>query len=164
MKRRIFLQLAAASAGIAVFAPYLGAVQAFAGETVEKITFSDKEWRDRLTPAQYDILRRAGTEASFTSPLLQEHRDGTFACAGCGLALFLSSKKFDSGTGWPSFFDVIAGSIETSTDYKVGYARTEYHCARCGGHHGHLFDDGPPPTGLRYCSNGAVLTFIPKEA
>nr|WP_244422733.1 peptide-methionine (R)-S-oxide reductase MsrB [Liberibacter crescens] len=131
---------------------------------VEKMTFSDKEWKSKLTKQQYAILRQEGTEYPFTSPLLDEHRDGTFICAGCGFPLFLSTQKFDSGTGWPSFFDVIPKHVEISMDYKIGVARKEYHCARCGGHQGHVFEDGPQPTGLRYCNNGAVLTFIPKRS
>ncbi len=123
---------------------------------------SDKEWRDRLTKQQYYILRQAGTERAFTSKLNDEKRAGTYHCAGCDQALFSSQKKYDSGTGWPSFYDVLPGAIGTKTDYVIGYPRTEYHCARCGGHHGHVFKDGPKPTGLRYCNNGEVLTFKPK--
>ena len=107
------------------------------------------------------MLRDEGTERPFTSPLNEEKREGQFACAGCGLALFASSTKFDSGTGWPSFYDAIEGRIETKTDFKLIIPRTEYHCARCGGHQGHVFNDGPKPTGLRYCNNGVALTFIP---
>lgn len=162
MERRKFLGLAAG--GMVALAHCFRVPQVFATEMVKKMTLSDKEWKNRLTGEQYDILRREGTEAPFTSPLLKEHRDGAFACVGCGLPLFLSSAKYDSGTGWPSFFDAIPGHVETKTDFKIGTPRTEYHCARCGGHHGHVFDDGPPPTRLRYCSNGAALKFIPKEA
>ena len=107
------------------------------------------------------VLRQEGTEHPFTSPLLSEHRPGTFVCAGCGFELFTSQQKFDSGTGWPSFFDVIAGHVETRTDHKLSTPRTEYHCARCGGHQGHVFPDGPAPTGLRYCNNGLALSFVP---
>lgn len=128
------------------------------------MTLSDKEWQTKLTPQQYEILRQEGTERAFTSPLLKEHREGVFACVGCGLPLFQSSAKYDSGTGWPSFFEAIPGHVETKMDYKIGVARTEYHCARCDGHHGHVFEDGPQPTGLRYCNNGATLTFVPKKA
>ena len=116
-----------------------------------------------LTPDQYDVLRCEGTERPFTSPLLKEHRAGTFVCAGCNQPLFDSSTKFDSGTGWPSFFKPIEGALETKTDHKLLMARTEYHCATCGGHQGHVFEDGPAPTGLRYCNNGVALKFVPRE-
>jgi peptide-methionine (R)-S-oxide reductase len=109
-------------------------------------------------------LREEGTERPFTSELLQEKREGVFACVACDLPLFPSQFKYESGTGWPSFFDEIKGHVEKSTDYKLVYPRTEYHCARCGGHHGHVFKDGPEPTGLRYCNNGVALKFIPKES
>lgn len=163
MERRKFLQFAFIGAGLAAIASVLRVTKAFATNMVEKIMLSDDEWKNRLTPEQYDILRQEGTERPFTSPLLKEHRVGIFSCAGCGLPLFLSGTKFDSGTGWPSFCDAISGHIETKTDHKIGVARTEFHCARCGGHHGHVFEDGPMPTHLRYCSNGAVLKFDPKE-
>lgn len=162
--RRTFLRFALAGAGCAAFAPYLNAARAAATETIGKLTLSEQEWKRRLTPLQYDILRREATERAYTSPLLDERRKGTFACAGCGLPLFPSEYKFDSGTGWPSFYDVLPGHVETKPDYELALPRTEYHCARCGGHHGHVFDDGPQPTGLRYCNNGAVLTFVPEES
>jgi peptide-methionine (R)-S-oxide reductase len=130
-------------------------------EKIEKITKTPDEWRKILSPNQFAVLREEGTERPFTSPLNNEKRKGTFVCAGCDLPLFDSKTKFDSGTGWPSFYDVIPGRVETSTDHKLIMARTEYHCARCGGHHGHVFDDGPKPTGLRYCNNGIALKFIP---
>ncbi len=130
---------------------------------IEKMTLSEKEWKERLTPEQFDVLRKEGTERPFTSPLNKEKRKGIFACAACELPLFDSSKKYDSGTGWPSFFDPIAGHIETRRDFKLVWPRTEYHCARCGGHQGHVFEDGPKPTGLRYCNNGVALKFIPAE-
>jgi peptide-methionine (R)-S-oxide reductase len=122
---------------------------------------TEEQWRVALTPEQFDVLRKQGTERAGTSPLNQEHRDGTFHCAGCGQPLFKSDGKFDSGTGWPSFFVPIEGAIETTTDRKFGMVRTEVHCARCQGHLGHLFEDGPPPTGLRYCMNGVSLSFEP---
>lgn len=115
-----------------------------------------------LSPEQRRVLREEGTEAPFTSPLLHEKGEGDYVCAGCGAALFPSGVKFDSGTGWPSFYDAYPGALETKTDYHIGYARTEYHCASCGGHQGHVFPDGPSPTGLRYCNNGLALTFRPK--
>jgi len=120
----------------------------------------DAEWKERLSPEAHYVLRKAGTERPWTSPLNDEKRAGTFRCAGCDLALFDATTKYDSRTGWPSFFDVIKENIGTSTDYKIGYARTEYHCAQCLGHQGHLFRDGPAPTGLRYCNNGVALKFV----
>ncbi len=122
---------------------------------------SDEEWRRRLTPEQYSVLRQEATEPPFSSPLLYEKRPGTYLCAGCGLALFDAAEKYDSGTGWPSFRAPIAGSVETRRDFRLLLPRTEYHCARCGGHQGHVFDDGPPPTGKRWCNNGVALRFVP---
>ena len=163
MKRRDFMKLAFGGISLMALSPLFKASKAFAAETIEKLTKTNEEWKKNLTPAQYNILREEGTERPFTSALLDEHREGIFACIACDLPLFLSKFKFDSGTGWPSFFDAIAAHVETKSDYALLYPRTEYHCARCGGHHGHVFDDGPKPTGLRYCNNGAVLKFIPKE-
>jgi peptide-methionine (R)-S-oxide reductase len=125
---------------------------------------SDEEWRQTLDPAAYKVLRHEGTERPFSSHLNGEHRPGVFVCAGCALPLFTSAMKFDSGTGWPSYFTTIPGVFETSNDTKLILPRTEYHCVKCGGHHGHVFDDGPPPTGLRYCNNGVALRFIPAKA
>ena len=130
-------------------------------EKNEMIKHTKEEWRRLLTAEQYDVLRNEGTEPAFTSPLLKEHRRGTYVCAGCDLPLFSSENKFDSGTGWPSFFQAIGDSIKTKPDCKMIAPRTEYHCARCGGHQGHLFNDGPQPTGLRYCDNGVALKFVP---
>ncbi|KVH40493.1 methionine sulfoxide reductase [Burkholderia cepacia] len=129
-----------------------------------EVTLSDAEWHRRLTPAQYTVLREAGTERPYTSPLNDEHRHGTFACAGCDLALFSSATKFDSHTGWPSFWKPLDHAVATHTDASFGMIRTEVHCRRCGGHLGHVFDDGPPPTGLRYCMNGLALAFHPAAA
>jgi peptide-methionine (R)-S-oxide reductase len=126
-----------------------------------RVSHTDAEWRRRLTPAQYAVLRDEATERPFSSPLDREKRRGTFLCAGCNNELFASTTKFDSGTGWPSFYRPLPGAIGQSTDYKLGYPRKEVHCADCGGHLGHVFDDGPPPTGLRYCMNGAAMKFRP---
>jgi peptide-methionine (R)-S-oxide reductase len=128
----------------------------------ERVAHSDDAWRARLTAAQYDVLRESDTERAFSSPLNAEKRAGVYACAGCGLPLFTSAMKFDSGTGWPSFFTTIPGAFETERDWLLLFPRTEYHCVRCGGHHGHVFDDGPPPTHERWCNNGVALTFLPK--
>ena len=123
---------------------------------------SDEEWRRELTPEQYRVLRGHGTEPAGTSPLNEEHRAGIFRCAACGQQLFDSQAKFDSGTGWPSFFQPLQGSVATSEDRRLFMRRTEVHCARCGGHLGHVFPDGPQPTGLRYCMNGVALKFDAK--
>ena len=130
--------------------------------STEPLKLSRDEWKKRLAPEAFEVLRKEGTERPGSSPLDREQRPGVFACEGCGLPLFTSAMKFDSGTGWPSFFTTIPGAIATSRDFKLILPRTEYHCARCGGHHGHVFDDGPEPTGLRYCNNGVALRFIPK--
>lgn len=123
------------------------------------VTHSDEEWRRLLTPEQYAVLRQHGTERPRSSPLDKEYRAGQFVCAGCGQALFSSKAKFDSGTGWPSFFAPLEGAVETQTDRSFFMTRTEVHCARCGGHLGHVFEDGPEPTGLRYCMNGVAMKF-----
>jgi peptide-methionine (R)-S-oxide reductase len=128
------------------------------------VTYSDAEWRKRLTPVQYAVLRQADTERPFTSPLLHEERRGTFTCAGCELDLFASTTKFDSQTGWPSFWAPLDGAVGTTRDSAFGMVRTAVHCSRCGGHLGHVFDDGPKPTGLRYCMNGVAMGFKPTTA
>ena len=127
------------------------------------IPTNDDEWRAKLTPEQFQVLRKHGTERAGTSTLNREHRDGVFRCAGCGQDLFTSDTKFDSGTGWPSFWAPVAGAVETTSDNAYGMQRIEVHCARCKGHLGHLFDDGPQPSGLRYCMNGVSLEFQAKQ-
>jgi peptide-methionine (R)-S-oxide reductase len=124
-----------------------------------EVSHTDAQWRQLLSPEQYDVLRNAGTETPFTSPLNDEHRTGVFACAGCALDLFSSSTKFDSGTGWPSFWKPMDNAVIEKTDDTLGMSRTEVRCRRCGGHLGHVFDDGPEPTGLRYCMDGVAMTF-----
>ena len=131
---------------------------------IEKLKLSDEEWKKRLSPESYAVLRHEATERAGTSALNAEKRAGTFVCAGCDLPLFRSDKKFESGTGWPSFYDFIPGSLETKKDFLLILPRTEYHCARCGAHLGHVFPDGPPPTGQRYCINGVATNFEPKAS
>ena len=156
MNRRQFLQ----QAGGAVILGSCGLAGA-ATPTIEKLRLSDREWRERLTPEQYEVLRFGKTEFAGSSPLDREYRTGTYACAGCGLHLFSSAWKYNSRTGWPSFWDAIPGHIITRRMNLAFRAPIEYHCARCEGHQGHVFEDGPPPTGLRYCNNGVALDFIP---
>lgn len=129
--------------------------------SMEKLVLTETEWKEKLTEEAYYILRQSGTERPFSSVLNNEKREGVYECAGCNLPLFNSSMKFDSGTGWPSFFDYIPNTLGFKTDFKIIIPRKEYHCAKCGGHHGHVFSDGPEPTGLRYCNNGFALKFIP---
>jgi peptide-methionine (R)-S-oxide reductase len=154
MSRRTFLSTLTALAA----AP--SAVPADAAQGIGRLQLTDAQWRERLTAEQYRVLRREGTEPAFTSPLNGEKRKGTYHCAGCDLPLFASDMKYDSGTGWPSFFTTLPGAFGTKTDFKLILPRTEYHCARCEGHHGHVFDDGPPPTGKRWCNNGVALKFV----
>ncbi|HTC84075.1 MAG TPA: peptide-methionine (R)-S-oxide reductase MsrB [Rhizomicrobium sp.] len=153
MQRRHFLAGLMGSA-------FLGSSPALGYE----VTKNDTEWKKLLSPAAYKVLRHQDTEPPFTSPLNDEHRKGMFACAGCGLDLYSSDTKFDSGTGWPSFFRPLPNAVLTSEDHSLFMERTEVHCRRCGGHLGHVFDDGPRPTGLRYCMNGAAMVFKPAAA
>ncbi|PBB97663.1 peptide-methionine (R)-S-oxide reductase MsrB [Mesorhizobium sp. WSM3862] len=167
MNRRDFLWSGAAATALTIGTGAAlrmgGAKPALAAETFE-ITKTDAEWRAILSDAAFDVLRREGTEYPGTSPLLNEHRKGIFACAGCDLPVYPSETKFDSGTGWPSFWQEIPNAIGKTEDRSLGMTRTEVHCRRCGGHLGHVFDDGPPPTGLRHCINGVALTFKPAAA
>lgn len=163
MKRRTFLG-AGLGVGAAILAQVLGEGNSKAMATTQHFEFelSDAQWRARLNPEQYSVLRQGGTEPPWSSALEKEHRAGVYACAGCDLALFSSTTKFDSGTGWPSFWEPLPRAVETSVDTSLFMTRTEVHCRRCGGHLGHVFDDGPKPTGLRYCMNGVALQFHPK--
>lgn len=156
MRRRAFLNMALGAVAGSMFSGRVAT--AAQGEKFE-VQHSDAEWHKLLTRDQYRILRESGTERPFTSPLLKEKRDGIFHCAGCKLALFSSQTKFYSGTGWPSFYAPLPGAVRTREDDSLFMTRTEVHCRRCGGHLGHVFDDGPPPTGKRYCINGLALTF-----
>jgi peptide-methionine (R)-S-oxide reductase len=158
--RRGFFALCATGAVGVVAWRYTGSSSA-ATIAAPTATFklTDAEWRKRLSPQAYAVLRQASTEYPFTSPLNNEHRKGTFVCAGCALPLFASATKFDSGTGWPSFYDHLPHAINERADVSIGEERTEVHCARCAGHLGHVFDDGPKPTGLRYCMNGVAMAF-----
>jgi len=163
MTRRTLLSRLALG-GLAAWLGPRPAAEAATTSVVDPKKLTDEQWRNRLTAEQYRVLRREGTEAPFSSVLNGEKRRGTYKCVACDLPLFASSMKYDSGTGWPSFFETLPGAFGFRTDYKIIFPRTEYHCARCGGHHGHVFDDGPKPTGKRYCNNGVCLKFEPEAA
>ena len=159
LDRRRLLALSALALATPLPAVAAAAKDPYAGSGWRKLP--DVQWKQRLSPGAYIVLRKEGTEIAGTSPLLKEHRKGAFHCAGCNLPLFKSDWKFESGTGWPSFYTAIPGALGKKTDFKIGVPRTEYHCAQCLGHQGHVFNDGPRPTGLRYCNNGQALRFIP---
>lgn len=159
--RREMLIALFATCAIAPIVTACGASPATAAPERYEVNFTDAQWKARLSPAAYQVLRHDGTERPFTSPLNNEHRPGLFLCAGCALPTFDARTKFDSGTGWPSFWAPLPNAIRTRIDSTLGMTRTEVHCRRCGGHLGHVFDDGPKPTGKRYCMNGVALTFRP---
>jgi methionine-R-sulfoxide reductase len=166
MSRRSLLDGIAASLGLVAGLPLLASRARAAEATTEtfEVTHTAAEWKQLLTPAQFNVLREHGTEPPGSSPLNDEHRAGTFVCAACELPLFSSKTKFDSGTGWPSFWQPLPNAVGESVDNSLFMTRTEVHCSRCGGHLGHVFDDGPPPTGLRYCMNGVAMKFVPAAA
>lgn len=161
MKRRYFLTGLIGVASLPVVRAFATATEAQGAPMIEKIERSEEEWKQLLTPEQFRVLRKEGTEPAWTSELNAEKREGTYVCAGCDLELFTSDMKYDSGTGWPSFYTTLPGVFGLKRDFKLILPRTEYHCARCGGHHGHVFKDGPAPTGERWCNNGVALRFVP---
>ncbi len=161
MNRRSFITLLGGSALVPFWFDRVTAQGASQTMTSDKIERSEKEWRELLSPEQFNVLREEGTERPGTSPLLNEKRSGSYVCGGCGQPLFAAAMKYDSGTGWPSYFTALDGALETRRDFRMLLPRTEYHCSRCGGHQGHVFKDGPQPTGLRYCNNGVALKFVP---
>jgi len=161
-KRRFLALAATALAGAGVVRVFGSGTSPATAKEAFEITKTPEEWRAVLTDAQYRVLREEATERAFTSPQLEEKREGNYTCAGCELPLYASSTKFDSRTGWPSFYEALPGAVGTKTDFKLVYPRTEVHCSQCGGHLGHIFNDGPPPTGKRHCINGVAMGFVPK--
>lgn len=166
INRRSLLAVAVAATALPIAQRFTNAPAWAADGKAAKFSYalSDEAWKKKLSPAAYQVLRHEDTERPYTSPLNAEKRVGTFLCAGCDLPLFSSTTKFESGTGWPSFYRPLKNAVGSTTDYKLGFPRTEIHCARCGGHLGHVFEDGPKPTGLRYCMNGVSLKFAPAKA
>ena len=171
LHRRTLLTAGVAMSALAITSKFVKAapideakVMTTTTQNIDFLKLTDADWRKRLNPAQYDVLRKHGTERAGTSPLNHEKRKGTFACAGCDLPLFSSDTKFESGTGWPSFYQPLPNAIGTKSDRSFFITRTEVHCSRCSGHLGHVFDDGPAPTGLRYCMNGVAMKFVPQVA
>jgi peptide-methionine (R)-S-oxide reductase len=163
MSRRNLVLAGISAAAVAAVARLAAGTADATGAKTFEITKSDEEWKKLLTPEQYQVLRKHGTERAFTSPLDKEYGAGQYNCAGCDLALFSSTTKYNSGTGWPSFYAPLDNAIGTTVDKSFFMTRTEVHCRRCGGHLGHVFDDGPKPTGLRYCMNGVALKFMPEK-
>jgi peptide-methionine (R)-S-oxide reductase len=158
-RRRFFITAGVTAMSMVTIGACAAGTTSASPDTGFVVTHTDAEWRNLLTPAQYDVLRNAGTETPYTSPLNDEHRHGVFSCAGCAQHLHSSDTKFDSGTGWPSFWKALDNAVLERPDTSLGMMRTEVLCSRCGGHLGHVFDDGPQPTGLRYCMNGVAMTF-----